>query len=76
MPPAPAYRPDLSMGTCRRDRAPGRSWLARGTVAAAGPMTAGPRDQLADFAERVLDVVDAIPPGQVMSYGDIAEYLG
>jgi alkylated DNA nucleotide flippase Atl1 len=23
----------------------------------------------------VLDVVDAIPPGQVMSYGDIAEYL-
>jgi alkylated DNA nucleotide flippase Atl1 len=29
-----------------------------------------------DFAARVLDVVEAIPPGQVMSYGDIAEYLG
>jgi alkylated DNA nucleotide flippase Atl1 len=29
-----------------------------------------------DYASRVLDVVDAIPPGQVMSYGDIAEYLG
>ncbi len=29
-----------------------------------------------DFSARVLDVVDAIPPGQVMSYGDIAEYLG
>ena len=28
------------------------------------------------FASRVLDVVDAIPPGRVMSYGDIAEYLG
>ena len=25
---------------------------------------------------RVLDVAEAIPPGQVMSYGDIAEYLG
>ena len=29
-----------------------------------------------DFASLVLDVVDAIPPGRVMSYGDIAEYLG
>lgn len=28
------------------------------------------------YASRVLDVVDAIPPGRVMSYGDIAEYLG
>ena len=39
-------------------------------------MTTGRRDQVTDFADRVLDVVDAIPPGQVMSYGDIAEYLG
>ncbi len=29
-----------------------------------------------DFASQVLDVVDSIPPGHVMSYGDIAEYLG
>lgn len=29
-----------------------------------------------DFASRVLDVVDAIPAGRVMSYGDIAGYLG
>jgi hypothetical protein len=28
-----------------------------------------------DFASSVLDVVDSIPPGRVMSYGDIAEYL-
>ena len=28
------------------------------------------------FAERVLEVVERIPPGRVMSYGDIAEYLG
>jgi alkylated DNA nucleotide flippase Atl1 len=31
--------------------------------------------ELPDFASRVLDVVDLIPPGCVMSYGDIAEYL-
>ena len=29
-----------------------------------------------DYDERVLDVVRLIPPGRVMSYGDIAEYLG
>ncbi|MDQ1621011.1 MAG: hypothetical protein QOE19_3580 [Actinomycetota bacterium] len=29
-----------------------------------------------DFEERVLAVVEAIPPGRVMSYGDIAEYVG
>jgi alkylated DNA nucleotide flippase Atl1 len=28
-----------------------------------------------EYAERVLDVVDRIPPGRVMSYGDIAAYL-
>jgi alkylated DNA nucleotide flippase Atl1 len=29
-----------------------------------------------DYASRVLDVVDAIPAGSVMSYGDVAEALG
>ncbi|GAA4522353.1 MULTISPECIES: MGMT family protein [Nonomuraea] len=33
-------------------------------------------DPLNPYAERVLDVVDRIPPGKVMSYGDVAEYLG
>jgi alkylated DNA nucleotide flippase Atl1 len=28
------------------------------------------------FALAVLDVVARIPPGKVMSYGDVAEYLG
>src|SRR5262247_2576979 len=32
--------------------------------------------QPTDFAERVLGVAENIPPGRVMSYGDIAEYLG
>jgi alkylated DNA nucleotide flippase Atl1 len=29
-----------------------------------------------DFAEEVLTLVERIPPGRVMSYGAIAEYLG
>jgi alkylated DNA nucleotide flippase Atl1 len=33
-------------------------------------------EEIDDYSSRVLDVVDAIPPGQVMSYGDIAECLG
>ena len=28
------------------------------------------------FAERVLACVEAIPPGRVMTYGDVAEYCG
>lgn len=31
---------------------------------------------ISDFASRVLDVAESIPAGRVMSYGDIAEYLG
>lgn len=34
-----------------------------------------PRQGLPLFARLVLDTVDAIPPGKVMAYGDIAEYL-
>jgi alkylated DNA nucleotide flippase Atl1 len=29
-----------------------------------------------DFASRVLDVVAAIPPGRVMTYGDVAAAIG
>jgi alkylated DNA nucleotide flippase Atl1 len=32
--------------------------------------------RIGDYASRVLDVAESIPPGRVMSYGDIAEYLG
>jgi alkylated DNA nucleotide flippase Atl1 len=34
------------------------------------------RPALDDYASRVLDVVDSIAPGTVMSYGDVAEFLG
>ncbi|HEY6275260.1 MAG TPA: MGMT family protein [Streptosporangiaceae bacterium] len=39
-------------------------------------MTSPQPEALNGFADQVLDVVDTIPPGRVMSYGDIAEYLG
>ncbi|MBO0812573.1 MAG: MGMT family protein, partial [Microlunatus sp.] len=29
-----------------------------------------------DFVEAVLSAVESIPPGQVASYGDIAEFVG
>jgi alkylated DNA nucleotide flippase Atl1 len=48
---------------------PGRDRPGRGSPGAARP-------ELGDYASRVLDVAEAIPPGRVMSYGDIAEYLG
>jgi alkylated DNA nucleotide flippase Atl1 len=28
------------------------------------------------FAKSVLDAVDRIPPGKVLSYGDVADYVG
>ncbi|MFI9327348.1 MGMT family protein [Kitasatospora sp. NPDC052868] len=31
---------------------------------------------LPPFAELVLDLTERIPPGRVMTYGDVAEYLG
>ncbi|CAM5231444.1 6-O-methylguanine DNA methyltransferase [Streptomyces badius] len=42
------------------------------------PPGAGPPDhpELPEYAERVLDVAELIPPGRVMTYGDIAEWLG
>ncbi|MFE9041776.1 MGMT family protein [Streptomyces sp. NPDC007818] len=32
--------------------------------------------ELPPYAEAVLDVADRIPPGRVMTYGDVAEWLG
>ncbi|WP_308461243.1 MGMT family protein [Streptomyces sp. Ru73] len=35
-----------------------------------------PGGELPEYADRVLDVAERIPPGRVMTYGDVAEYLG
>ncbi|WUM91553.1 MGMT family protein [Streptomyces sp. NBC_00322] len=32
-------------------------------------------EELPEYAERVLEVAELIPPGRVMTYGDIAEWL-
>jgi alkylated DNA nucleotide flippase Atl1 len=48
----------------RRGAGPGRD---------AGPGQAAGPDE---FSSRVLEVTETIPPGRVMSYGDVAEYLG
>lgn len=36
----------------------------------------GPAAGLPEYAERVLAVAELIPPGRVMTYGDVAEWLG
>lgn len=36
----------------------------------------GDRGTPPPFAELVLDLTERIPPGRVMTYGDVAEYLG
>ncbi|MFI8229294.1 MGMT family protein [Streptomyces sp. NPDC085900] len=33
-------------------------------------------DALPEYAERVLEVAELVPPGRVMTYGDVAEWLG
>jgi alkylated DNA nucleotide flippase Atl1 len=35
-----------------------------------------PEGELPPYAERVLEVAETIPSGRVMTYGDVAEYLG
>ncbi|MER6049373.1 MGMT family protein [Streptomyces sp. NPDC001793] len=50
------------------------------SAGAAGDRTApgGPVEaavELPDYAERVLGVAELIPPGKVMTYGDVAEWL-
>lgn len=32
--------------------------------------------EIPEYAERVLEAAEAIPPGRVMTYGDVAEWLG
>lgn len=40
-------------------------------------MRTGDRDEeLPEYAAAVLDVVDLVPAGKVVTYGDVAEYLG
>ncbi|MDX2293288.1 MGMT family protein [Streptomyces roseofulvus] len=47
-----------------------------GQTGASGADGSGPAGELPPYAEAVLDVADRIPPGRVMTYGDVAEWLG
>jgi alkylated DNA nucleotide flippase Atl1 len=40
----------------------------------AGEPREGDGDALPEYAERVLEVAERIPPGRVMTYGDVAEW--
>ncbi len=61
----------LSDPWCRMDR------VDRKTAEEHPPeQTAKHPDRLPDYAERVLEVAELIPPGRVMTYGDVAEWLG
>lgn len=56
---------------------PGHQPRAVGGATGAGGILAGmPVDELPDHAAAVLDVVERIPPGLVMTYGDVAEFVG
>ncbi len=72
----------------RAERAPGPLSVAYGTMARMDGSeksrpSSPPQDrqdldgppELPEYAERVLDVAERIPPGRVMTYGDIAEWL-
>lgn len=62
----------------RTPAAPGRTFAAPGRSRPARDREPAPAQagMPGEFASRVLDVAEAIPPGRVMSYGDIADYLG
>lgn len=46
------------------------------TGATPGPEGGAGGRRIGEYASRVLDVAESIPAGRVMSYGDIAEYIG
>ena len=39
------------------------------------PMREIPPSEMPEYAERVLQVAELIPPGRVLTYGDVAEWL-
>ncbi|HWH28609.1 MAG TPA: MGMT family protein [Mycobacteriales bacterium] len=56
----------------RTSRAKRPATASAGVAVRPGSSGAGP----SEYARAVLDIVDRIPPGKVMSYGDVAELHG
>ncbi|WP_078901551.1 MGMT family protein [Actinacidiphila yeochonensis] len=63
----------MSDGSGRDTGRGGSGGAARGTDA---EEPAADAEELEPYVERVLDAVDAIPAGRVMTYGDVAEWIG
>ncbi|WP_176732779.1 MULTISPECIES: MGMT family protein [unclassified Streptomyces] len=59
------------MGRMRNDEG-----TSEGKDAGAGTGRSDGPGELPEYAERVLDVAELIPSGRVMTYGDVAEWLG
>ncbi|WP_299528520.1 MGMT family protein [uncultured Streptomyces sp.] len=55
---------------------PGGADRVRASGASGGADRPPALAELPHYAERVLDVAELIPPGRVMTYGDVAEWLG
>ncbi|MFE7570155.1 MGMT family protein [Streptomyces sp. NPDC057539] len=60
----------------RKPTVPASADAIAGASADAAGEAEGEAARLPDYAERVLDVAELIPPGRVMTYGDVAEWLG
>ena len=59
-----------------RSRGPVAAAPRAATVSAGVATRPGSGGPVSEFARAVLDLVDEIPPGRVLTYGDIAEALG
>ncbi|WP_177204270.1 MGMT family protein [Streptomyces sp. CC53] len=66
----------LSDPWCRMDRVDRKTAQEHPPEHAGRRHTAQHPARLPDYAERVLEVAEIIPPGRVMTYGDVAEWLG
>nr|WP_112471029.1 MGMT family protein [Streptomyces triticisoli] len=74
----PKHRPGARAQPCPEHIPLSVGWGRMGRMSEVSPPDDGrPEhpDALPEYAERVLEVADLIPPGHVMTYGDVAEWL-
>jgi alkylated DNA nucleotide flippase Atl1 len=77
--PGPGGHEGVFARSAGRGRARPRVSVAYGTMArmrdSERPWSGEPTE-LPAYAERVLEAAEQVPPGRVMTYGDVAEWLG
>lgn len=77
-PPDPMEHEGAFRGSVRCGGAPARLSAAYGTMLTmreSEPAEPPGLPELPEYAERVLEVAEQVPPGRVMTYGDVAEWL-